>query len=442
LRLRAKLGDWNDGSPQPVELDGTCEKLKILLLTQIVPYPPDSGPKVKTFHVLRYLAENGHRLTLVSFVRKHEERYLQDLKQYCAETYSAPIYRSRRADLTALAQSLRSGLPFLVTRDAHLEMQQLVCRLTRQPFDIIHADQLTMAQFALQFRGSSRANCHSSPSLVFDAHNAVYEIVKRAGMTAPHVLRPVMTLEAGRIKHYEGRLIHEFDHTLAVSQVDRRALLQAAESAKTSVRRKTPPQISVIPIAVDSDRLRPINRAEHSQDILSISTLFYPPNADGLRWFLNQVFPVVRHQVPDAKLAVVGPRPPRDILEFGRRNSECVRVSGYVSDLQPYLERAGLIIVPVRAASGMRVRILEALARGIPVVTTTTGLEGIDAVNREHLLVADEPEGFAEAVVTLLKNPTLGEQMARNGRRLVEDKYDWQRVLPKLEAVYESLVQK
>ncbi len=414
--------------------------MKILLLTQIVPYPPDSGPKVKTFHVLRYLAEKGHRLTLASFVRKHEEQYLQDLKPYCGEIYPVPIRRSRRADLAAFARSLRSGLPFLVTRDAQLEMRRLVGRLTQQPFDIIHADQLTMAQFALQSSGSSRANSHSYPSSVFDAHNAVYEIVQRAGMTAPLVLRPFMALEAGRIKQYEGRLIQEFDHTLAVSEVDRRALLEAAEPVKSYERKKTSPRISVIPIAVDSEHLRPISRVEQSQDILSISTLFYPPNADGLRWFVNQVFPLVRNQVPGARLTIVGSRPPRDILELGRRNADCVQVSGYVPDLQPYLERAALIIVPVRAASGMRVRILEALARGIPVVTTKTGVEGIDAVNREHLLVADEPLEFARAVVTLLKNPTLGEQMARNGRCLVEEKYDWQRVLPKLEEVYESLV--
>jgi len=220
------------------------------------------------------------------------------------------------------------------------------------------------------------------------------------------------------------------DATLAVSEVDKRALVEAGADAH---------KISVIPIAIDSAQLEPVKRSENSANILTIGTLFYPPNADGVRWFVNQVFPLVRQQMPEATLTIVGPRPPKDITQFAIRNSQFVTVTGYVPDLQPYLERAALIVVPVRAASGMRVRILEALARGIPVVTTTTGVEGIDAEPGEHLLIADAPEQFAAQVVRLLNDGALRQRLAFNGRRLIEDKYDWRVVLPKLEAVYESV---
>jgi glycosyltransferase involved in cell wall biosynthesis len=419
--------------------------MDVLLFTQVLPYPPDSGPKVKTYHVLRYLAERGHQVTLASFVRKHEEPYLQQLNRYCPEIHTVPMRRSLTADALAYSSSLLSGTPFLVKRDAKPEMRQLVRRLTRQHYHIIHADQLTMAQFALQFRHPSIAVRSSPPALVFDAHNAVYEIIERARQTAWPLSRPALALEAGRLRHYEGELIEEFDHTLVVSEVDRRALLNARASldhrhSKSQASNAQPP-ITIIPIAVDCERLRPVTRPTDSHNILSVSTLFYPPNADGVRWFRDNVFHLIRHEMPTATLSLVGPRPPKDIVSFGARNSECVEVSGYVPDLRPYLERAALMIVPVRAASGMRVRILEALAQGIPVVTTTKGVEGIDAEDEKHLLVADEPEEFADAVITLLKDKDLGRALARQGRCLVEEKYDWQVVLPKLEALFVSLAQ-
>jgi len=177
-----------------------------------------------------------------------------------------------------------------------------------------------------------------------------------------------------------------------------------------------------------------------SDSILTASTLFYPPNADGVRWFLREVFPLVRRAVPGVSLTIAGARPPRDIAQAAAIQPDAVAVTGYVPDLVPLLETASVVVVPVRAASGMRVRILESLARGVPVVTTTTGVEGIDAVNGRHLLVADEPEDFARAVVRVMREPGLGAALAREGRRLVVEKYDWQAALPALEAVYASLM--
>ncbi len=413
--------------------------MRILLLTQIVPFPPDSGPKVKTFHVLRYLAEHGHEVTLVSFVREHEKSYLEELKKYCAAIYPVEMRRSRVADARGYLDGLLSGLPFLVTRDVQAAMLQTVERLARESFDVVHADQLTMAQYALHLRRTNKR-----AMIVFDAHNAVYEIVERAKQTAMPVLRPVLALEAKRLKQYEGNLIRQFDHTLAVSEIDKQALLNATMSEtrggviEDSRAAALASKISVIPIAVDCATLTPAKRVQASNNILTVSTLFYPPNADGVRWFLHEVLPHVKKQFLAATVSVVGPRPPQDLVDFGAQHSDYVTVTGYVPDLQPYFERAALMVVPVRAGSGMRVRILEALARGMPVVTTTTGVEGIDALNEEHLLVADEPTQFAEAVVRILKNPVLGEKLVVQGRRLAEEKYDWQVVLPKLEAVYAS----
>ena len=150
--------------------------MNILLLTQVVPYPPDSGPKVKTYHVLRYLAERGHRVTLVSFVRAEEEEYLEKLRPFCAAIHAVPLRRSFVGNARAYVSSLRSGQPFLVARDASEEMSGLVRQITRERRIIVHADQLTMGQFALE--------AHDAPRLL-DAHNAVWAVVARAQKFAP-----------------------------------------------------------------------------------------------------------------------------------------------------------------------------------------------------------------------------------------------------------------
>lgn len=408
--------------------------MRILLLTQVVPFPPDSGPKVKTYHVLRYLADQGHAVTLVSFVREGERQYLNALRSYCSEIRPVPIRRSRVADLKALVTSLRSGLPFLVTRDAKPEMFRTVRELvTNQAFDIIQADQVTMAQFALAARRDRQVT--GSPSrFVFDAHNAVHKIMERSAESALALLRPFMAREGRLLKRYEGMLVRTFDHTFAVSEADKQALLAAARIPDSETR------ISTIPISVDTNTLRPVIRARDSLNILTMGTLFYPPNADGVRWFMRDVLPLVRSQMPDCRLTVVGPRPPRDIVQYAVRDPRHVAVTGYVPELEPYLERARVMVVPVRAGSGLRVRILEALARGVPVVTTTMGAEGIDVADSEHLLIADDPGEFAGAVVRLLRDSELGSRLAAAGRRLAESKYDWRAALPKLGEVYDSLV--
>lgn len=391
--------------------------MNILLLTQVVPYPPDSGPKVKTYHVIRYLAERGHRVTLATFVREEERGHLKGLEPYCAEIHTVPIHRSGLADARAYVYSLFSGLPFLVARDTNREMFDLVSRLTKSDrFAIVHADQLSMGQYALGAHRSHR---------VFDAHNAVWEIVARSAQDAPRVLRPIITNEARRLKKYEGELCHQMDAVLAVSEVDKQALVQAGADGS---------KIKIVPIAIDTGELRTVDRSRRTKNILITGTLFYPPNANGVRWFLRQVSPIVLERCPDASVTIVGSRPPKDLYDFPD-----VTVTGYVPNLTPYLERAALMVVPVRAASGMRVRILEAFARGVPVVTTTTGVEGIDAVNGEHLLIADEPSEFADAVLRLLGDSALGERLARGARALVETQYDWRIVLPKLETIYKSL---
>lgn len=404
--------------------------MNILFLTQIIPYPPDAGPRVKTWHVLRYLAGLGHRVILASYARPEEEIFVPTLRQLCAAVHTIPIHRSRLADVGYWLRSNFSGRPFLIERDDLPGMQALVHRLvTERSIDLIHADQLTMTQFARRKGGGTW------PLTVFDAHNAVWTIVDRMRQNAPWFLAPVAALETKRVKRYEGRIVSEFDHTLAVTGQDRLALLQAVGAYKRDVPPSDLP-ISVIPIAVDTQQLKPVENLAGSTTIVTLGTLHYPPNADGIRWFFQQVFPLVQQRVPSAHLIIIGKNPPQDFLQFAERCPDSVTVTGYVPDLEPYLAQSALMVVPVRAGGGMRVRILEAFARGMPVVTTTVGLEGIEAQPESEVLLADDPEAFAASVVRLLEDPQLRQCLSTNGRRLAEKRYDWQVVLKEMDRVY------
>jgi glycosyltransferase involved in cell wall biosynthesis len=303
--------------------------------------------------------------------------------------------------------------------------------LASQNIDVIHADQLTMTQFALPFVKKNGRK----PVLIFDAHNAVWTITERMRQSVPFYLKIPLMLETKRIKNYEGRITKEFNKTLAVTEPDRIALAEAVKEYGSD----DYPPIAVIPIAVDTHQIQPVKRAESSLNILTMGTLYYPPNADGIRWFLREVFPLVSREIQDARLTIVGKNPPKDLIRASEQSQGKIVVTGYVPDLDPYFMQAALMVIPVRAGGGMRVRILEAFARAMPVVTTTVGLEGIQAEPGLDVLVADSPEGFANSVIGLLGSRDLRTRLSQNGRRLAETRYDWQVVLSRLESVYRQL---
>lgn len=408
--------------------------MKILFLTQIMPFPPDAGPKVKTWHVLRSLVGQGHSVTLVSFIRPEEVRYVPVLQELCDAVQVVPIHRSYLADIGYMVRSYLTGRPFLIERDDLRSMQDVVERLVREGnFDCIHADQLTMVQFAV--RGAAAAP-GKRPKVIMDAHNAVWTIVERMADNALWFLKPVLKVEAKRVKRYEGELLKTVDHVLAVTEVDRLGLEEAMQSLNGSGNGHVAP-ITVVPIAVDTQQLQSIPRKPCSKNIVTLGTLHYPPNADGIRWFLNQVFPLIRQCVPEATLTIIGKNPPRDFLDAQSQNPNSIRITGYVPDLAPYLQESALMVVPVRAGGGMRVRILEAFSYAMPVVTTTIGLEGIQGTPEKDVLVADTTTEFANRVIELLEDPALQHKLSVNGRQLAETKYDWQVVLSAMNPIYE-----
>ncbi|PDW04628.1 glycosyltransferase family 4 protein [Candidatus Viridilinea mediisalina] len=398
--------------------------MRILLLTQVLPFPPDAGPKIKTYHLLQYLGKH-HEVTLVSLIRSaQEEAHAEVLRKLCSAVYTIPLQRSRLRDAYYLATSMLRRDSFLMRRDHSDELHAFLHGLTRrQHFDIIHADQLNMAQFAVDLPGGAR---------VIDQHNAVWTIVQRMAEHSPYPRRVGLELEARHLRRYEARICARFDGMLAVSQPDLAFLELAA--AEVGVRL---PATAVIPIAVDALSEAPVRRVAQPRTILSMATMFWPPNVDGVLWFAHEVYPLIKAAVPDAEFAVVGARPPAQVRQLGSADPS-IHVTGYVADPQPFLQQAAALIVPVRAGGGMRVKILEALARGLPIVSTTIGYEGIRLQPGEHLLVGDTPQAFAAAVIELLRHPSLGQRLAKAGRSLAAEVYDWRVVNPQVEQLYEA----
>lgn len=223
--------------------------------------------------------------------------------------------------------------------------------------------------------------------------------------------------------NWEGRYASRADHCLVVSEEEARRLRRVAPRVP----------ISVLPNGIDPGTLLGESNAKNT--LLFVGTMAYQPNADAMRFFCRSILHRIRMRIPDTRLYIVGIAPPPDIRGFAaeRRHErtalanalQSIVVTGEVRDVRPYYEAANIVIAPLRAGGGTRLKILEAMALGRPVVSSTFGCEGLAVKHGEHLMIADEPQDFADRVVELLENPQLARRLCRNARSLVESHYDW-----------------
>ena len=393
--------------------------MRILLLTYMLPYPPDSGPKVKTYYALKYLAQ-FHSVTLVSFVRDSDKpEYVRHLETLCERVITVPITRSKIDELRYLGQSLIRDEPWTTLRDDQPEMRRVLADLAAEAaFDVVHADQLHMAQYALPFENARK---------VLDLHNALWMLYHRLAETMAYnnPMRYVLGRDWLLLKRYEGEMCRQFDEVTAVTEEDRRFLIEAG----------APDDVTVIPVAVDPDEQALVIRKPSGPHIIHLGTMYWPPNVDGVNWFLDHVYPLVKLHLPDVRCTLIGSKPPQRILNYGNAD-RTITVTGYVEDPRPFLEDASMMIVPLRAGGGMSVKMLNALAQGIPMVSTTIGSEGIQVQHGQDILLADTAEAFADACTRLLTDYDLNAHLTRKGRQTVEQCYDYRQVCRAWDEVY------
>ena len=395
--------------------------MRILVLTQVVVYPADAGPKVKTLQVLRHLAAH-HDVVYCTFVRSaREAQDVEKLREICCRVSAIPIIRSRMNDVRFLIGSLATGDSFILRRDDSPTMRAMVRQLLHEEqIDVLHIDQLNMMRFVPpDWQGT----------VILDEHNAVWQVFERLSRgTRNPISRWLLGREAHIIRGIEGAACCRAQTVLAVSEQDQQALREVAgESAL----------IEIVPITVDAEHFQPIWEARNPQPnrLLTIGTMFWLPNSEGVSWWLRQGYEHLRRLCPNVTYDVVGARPPHTLQMLAERHAG-VHLHGYVADVTPFWTSAGALAVPLLSGGGVRVKILEAMAMGIPVISTTIGCEGLAVRNGEHLLVADNPETFARACATVLRDKELALHLARNARQLILEQYDAKVALRALDSAY------
>lgn len=396
--------------------------MRVMMLTQVLVYPPNAGPKVKTLQVLRYLAAH-HDVVYCTFVRSDKEvQDAEKLSEICRRVITISLNRSRVGDVRFLIESLAAGDSFLLRRDYRARMQAMVHQLLEaERIDVLHVDQLNMMRFVPpDWKGT----------VILDEHNAVWQVFERLRKGERNPLkRWFLGREARIIRKLEGKACRRAQVVLAVSEQDKQALQVITGNSIP---------IKVVPITVDAEQFTSIMEGRDPQpnQLLTIGTMFWLPNSEGVSWWLCEGYEQLRAICPDVTYDIVGARPPR-ALQMLAKHYEGVKLHGYVADVVPFWTSTSALAVPILSGGGVRVKILEAMAMGVPVISTTIGCEGLDVRNGEHLLVADTPESFAYACARVLRDKELALRLAQNARQLILQRYDAKVALRSLDEIYE-----
>jgi sugar transferase (PEP-CTERM/EpsH1 system associated) len=392
--------------------------LSILFVTARFPLPLFSGDRARAFHQLHWLARR-HRVTLVTFAdptcgpRAHEP-----LLRAGVRIVTIPLTRSGAA--MRLAANAFSALPLQAALYRSARARDTIRALVAaEHFDLAHVQLARTVPLVDASLGLPR---------VVDLIDALSLNMQRRAAHDRGWTRWAARIDAGRLQQYERDICQEVEAALVVAAADRAAIGPY-------------PSIAINPNGVDLGAF-PYMPAQGARDPLRLvfsGNLGYFPNVDAVRWLANEVLPRVWRHEPDARLTIVGARPNHRIHALARRDAR-VEVRGDVDRVHPWLAGARVAVAPMRAGSGQLLKVLEAMASGTPVATTRRGLSGIDATPGEHLLVADDPEGFAAHVLTLLRDDRLAARMAASARQVVERLYTWERSVADLERIYERVL--
>ncbi|WP_448575962.1 glycosyltransferase [Thermomicrobium sp.] len=391
--------------------------MRILVVSPVLPYPNHSGGAIRIAQLLRALARE-HDVTLLA--SKPARLDPEEARRALAPIAVIPVSvgwvigegptRAKRLWQSRSLVSSRSALYWMLAGPLLDELR----RLDWQRFDIVQVEYSPLGLLPLP----------RSLPLVIDGHNIEHRVLERISQRSGWLRGLWMRRECQRVRREEITAWRRASLCLAVSRVE------AEEMRRCGARR-----VAVIPNGVDVRQMPflPFDAAEPDH-IVFVGNLRYWPNVEGVLWFVREVWPAIRARIPSARFSIVGYDPPSALGVLSAIDG--VRLIGTVPVVTPWLARASVVVVPLRAGSGTRLKILEAFAAGRPVVTTSLGLEGIDAEPGRHVLVADDAASFGSAVVDLLSSSHHRAALAAEARRLVERSYDWDRIGEQLLAVY------
>jgi len=342
--------------------------MKILWITFGVPYPPDSGVRQRDFHLIREVSRDA-RIFLFCLVPQRGATDPGRLREFCDCVETWPMPRGLpplRLLLRITAGAWRNFFPQAAARIA----------------EIVRAEKPDVVQIEHSLLAAYRDPLPTNGRTVLSLHNLASEQYRRfARMESALPARAAYRLKSWLMWRAETHYLPEFDRCLTVSRTDQEHLARLLPAARTAV----------VENGVDCAALRPL--APGGASLLLAGTMNYPPNADAAVFFCRSILPLIRSRIPDAGLLIAGHAPPLKVQRLARDPG--VTVTGYVEDMLPCYAQTSVSVVPLRAGGGTRLKILESMALGRPVVSTTIGCEGLEVEHDQHLLIADGPEEFA-----------------------------------------------
>ena len=409
-------------SPAPKE----TRRPRLLFLSQTLPYPPDGGVNIRTHHVLRLLS-SAFDVTALCFFRKRERptpvavaESVAALSRLChVQAFAIPQEHSRTRLLWDHASGLVKRRVYTIPAyESAAYRRALLEALETTSFDLVHVDSLDLAGYLGHVRNVPTVCVH---------HNVESQLLRRRAMRETSGLRRrYVALQGDLMEQLERAWCPRFALNVMVSPEDADELRRVAPDAK----------VVVIPNGVDTDAFMPVET--RGEGIVCVGGINGFANRDGLEFLSESILPLVRENVPSLRARWVGRAEAVD-QEFYKRIHD-VELTGYVDDVRPHVRGARCFVVPLRVGGGTRVKILDAWAMGMPVVSTSLGCEGLAAVHGENILIADTPRAFADAVTSVLGDDQLATRLGQNARRTAETSYSWRGVGASMIQAYRALV--
>lgn len=388
----------------------------------IVPYVPNLV-RTRPYNLIRHLAARGNEVTLLTVWSNEQERAdLEPLQKIChkVEAIHMPTWRSMVNCLTVMPRRLP-------LQSVYSWQKALVAGYNgRSPFDVVHVEHLRGSRYGLYLKE------HTHLPVVWDSVDCISHLFEQAAAkSGSRMGRLRSRLELGRTRFYEGWLLDKFNHILVTSAQDKAGLLKLKEMTTQSA------PISVLHNGVDFTDFDVDETAVREPETLVISgKMSYHANVSMVMYLLEKVMPMVWQERPQAKVWVVGKDPSAEIRAWA--SHPCVTITGTVPEIRPYLQKATCAVTPITYGAGIQNKVLEAMACGTPVVTTSKAVSAINVTSGSELLIADTPEGFANAICALLKDKQLQNKIGKAGQTYVQTHHNWNNIAENLETIYQQ----
>lgn len=392
------------------------KQLRILWLKTGPLHPLDTGGKIRTYNMLRQLKSRNEVHYLALAPEGTDSKVLKQAADYSQKQYWVPWKETSKkspAFFVDLATNLFSRLPYVIVKYESVKMAEKIEELDRfGNYDLIICDFLTPA-INLFRNGKTK-----TPVLLFQ-HNVESIIWKRLFEKASNPLkRSYFRQQWQRMLAFEKEACQKCDGVVAVSEEDARLFREELKLRNV---------LGAVPTGVDVKFFSDVKRERKPRSIVFLGSMDWMPNIDAVEYFTNEIFPLLKKDFPETKFTIVGRNPPEKVRRLATADPN-VRVTGTVDDVRPFVAESEVMIVPLRVGGGTRIKIFEAMANAIPVVSTAIGAEGLPVKHGEHILLADSPDDFSRCIAQLFRSAEERERIGQNGLSLVSECFGWEAV--------------